>query len=198
MARKPNAEIRQNASTCRPRRPARVFQSQGRVSQAVRKKSGAELLLERAQHSCAPTSRRMRLEEGELSRGASLRGQGTPADPARLRSVRARNPEKVLSRSRTHGERMASGDYRLAERAREPGTPQRGSEIYLSSSPRRNSYRWSGATPPPAPSSRGWVRCTPRRLMPENSHSRVTVAATQFACSWDLPRNLDAAERLVH
>lgn len=26
---------------------------------------------------------------------------------------------------------------------------------------------------------------------------RVTVAATQFACSWDLPRNLDQAERLV-
>src|SRR5207302_11396341 len=30
------------------------------------------------------------------SRGASLRGQGTPADPARLRSVRARNPEETL------------------------------------------------------------------------------------------------------
>jgi hypothetical protein len=27
----------------------------------------------------------------KLGRGASLRGQGTPADPARLRSVRARN-----------------------------------------------------------------------------------------------------------
>ncbi|MGA8708797.1 MAG: N-carbamoylputrescine amidase [Steroidobacteraceae bacterium] len=26
---------------------------------------------------------------------------------------------------------------------------------------------------------------------------RVTVAATQFACSWDLPRNLDCAERMV-
>lgn len=26
---------------------------------------------------------------------------------------------------------------------------------------------------------------------------RVTVAATQFACGWDLPRNLDTAERLV-
>lgn len=34
----------------------------------------------------------------KLSRGASLRGQGTPADPARLRSVRARNPEKILNR----------------------------------------------------------------------------------------------------
>ena len=26
----------------------------------------------------------------------------------------------------------------------------------------------------------------------------VTLAATQFACSWDLPANLDAAERVIH
>src|SRR5215469_1397721 len=36
------------------------------------------------------------LGQKKLSRGASLRGQGTPADPARLRSVRARNPEKFF------------------------------------------------------------------------------------------------------
>jgi N-carbamoylputrescine amidase len=32
--------------------------------------------------------------------------------------------------------------------------------------------------------------------MPESAR-RVTVAATQFACSWDLPRNLDTAERMA-
>ncbi len=32
-----------------------------------------------------------------LSRGASLRGQGTPADPARLRSVRARNSANLFA-----------------------------------------------------------------------------------------------------
>jgi N-carbamoylputrescine amidase len=33
--------------------------------------------------------------------------------------------------------------------------------------------------------------------VPESSGRRVTVAATQFACSWDLPDNLERAERLV-
>src|SRR5438445_7906729 len=33
----------------------------------------------------------------KLSRGASLRGQGTPADPARLRSVRARNSANLFA-----------------------------------------------------------------------------------------------------
>jgi N-carbamoylputrescine amidase len=33
--------------------------------------------------------------------------------------------------------------------------------------------------------------------MPEPAARRVTVAATQFACSWDLPANLDRAEQLV-
>jgi len=33
--------------------------------------------------------------------------------------------------------------------------------------------------------------------MPEASARRVTVAATQFACSWDLPQNLERAERMV-
>jgi N-carbamoylputrescine amidase len=33
--------------------------------------------------------------------------------------------------------------------------------------------------------------------MPEASGRRVTVAATQFACSWDLPANLDRAEHMV-
>jgi N-carbamoylputrescine amidase len=33
--------------------------------------------------------------------------------------------------------------------------------------------------------------------MAETPHRLVTVAATQFACSWDLARNLDAAERMV-
>jgi N-carbamoylputrescine amidase len=33
--------------------------------------------------------------------------------------------------------------------------------------------------------------------MPESSARTVTVAATQFACSWDLPANLDRAEQLV-
>ena len=33
--------------------------------------------------------------------------------------------------------------------------------------------------------------------MPESAPRTVTVAATQFACSWDLPDNLDRAERLV-
>jgi N-carbamoylputrescine amidase len=32
--------------------------------------------------------------------------------------------------------------------------------------------------------------------MPESAR-RVTVAATQFACSWDLPANLECAERMV-
>src|SRR5579862_8440898 len=32
--------------------------------------------------------------------------------------------------------------------------------------------------------------------MPESAR-RVTVAATQFACSWDLPQNLERAEGLV-
>lgn len=33
--------------------------------------------------------------------------------------------------------------------------------------------------------------------MSERSERRVTVAALQFACGWDLPANLDRAERLV-
>ena len=33
--------------------------------------------------------------------------------------------------------------------------------------------------------------------MPERTQRRVTVAATQFACSWDLSANLERAERLV-
>jgi N-carbamoylputrescine amidase len=33
--------------------------------------------------------------------------------------------------------------------------------------------------------------------MPESPARTVTVAATQFACSWDLPANLDRAERMV-
>jgi len=33
--------------------------------------------------------------------------------------------------------------------------------------------------------------------MAESSARQVTVAATQFACSWDLPANLDRAEQLV-
>jgi N-carbamoylputrescine amidase len=33
--------------------------------------------------------------------------------------------------------------------------------------------------------------------MPESPARTVTVAATQFACSWDLPANLERAERMV-
>jgi N-carbamoylputrescine amidase len=33
--------------------------------------------------------------------------------------------------------------------------------------------------------------------MPEQAARTVTVAATQFACSWNLPDNLERAERMV-
>ena len=56
----------------------------------------------------------------KLSRGASLRGQGTPADPARLRSVRARNPKNFLSRSQIQSRQTDSRDFRLADRAQGP------------------------------------------------------------------------------
>ena len=32
---------------------------------------------------------------------------------------------------------------------------------------------------------------------PEDIMRHVTIAATQFACSWDLPANADKAEALV-
>src|SRR6266568_4270015 len=44
----------------------------------------------------ARSGRRSSSARKKLSRGASLRGQGTPADPARLRSERARNLSKTL------------------------------------------------------------------------------------------------------
>src|SRR5713226_6451749 len=44
----------------------------------------------------ARSGRRSSSGRKKLSRGASLRGQGTPADPARLRSERARNSSKTL------------------------------------------------------------------------------------------------------
>src|SRR6266446_3019729 len=44
----------------------------------------------------APSGWRSSSDRKKLSRGASLRGQGTPADPARLRSERARNLSKTL------------------------------------------------------------------------------------------------------
>ncbi len=46
----------------------------------------------------------------KLSRGASLRGQGTPADPARLRSVRARNSANLFApQANKSGENLACG-----------------------------------------------------------------------------------------
>src|SRR5713226_8123862 len=45
----------------------------------------------------AHSGRRSSSARKKLSRGASLRGQGTPADPARLRSERARNLSKTLT-----------------------------------------------------------------------------------------------------
>src|SRR3989442_1482566 len=45
----------------------------------------------------ARSGRRSSSGRKKLSRGASLRGQGTPADPARLRSERARNLSKTLT-----------------------------------------------------------------------------------------------------
>src|SRR6266851_2862733 len=45
----------------------------------------------------ARSGRRSSSDRKKLSRGASLRGQGTPADPARLRSERARNLSKTLT-----------------------------------------------------------------------------------------------------
>ncbi len=45
----------------------------------------------------AHSGRRSSSARKKLSRGASLRGQGTPADPARLRSERARNLSKLFT-----------------------------------------------------------------------------------------------------
>src|SRR2546429_668483 len=68
----------------------------------------------------SPGDAERRAGQKKLSRGASLRGQGTPADPARLRSVRARNPENFLSRSQMQSRQMDSADFRLTDRAQGP------------------------------------------------------------------------------
>src|SRR2546426_12789995 len=63
----------------------------GRLSWIVSAKRGI-----RNQFEFARPGRRSSSARKKLSRGASLRGQGTPADPARLRSERARNSSKTL------------------------------------------------------------------------------------------------------
>ena len=66
----------------------------GRLSQIVSAKRGI-----RNRFEFAPLARDgvpLQIAK-KLSRGASLRGQGTPADPARLRSERARNLSKTLT-----------------------------------------------------------------------------------------------------
>jgi hypothetical protein len=51
-----------------------------------------------------------------LSRGASLRGQGTPADPARLRSVRAETRENLDAAGRAGVQSMDAADFCLLPR----------------------------------------------------------------------------------
>ena len=138
---------------------------------------GAEAMVEREMYEQEGNPRK-------LCRGASLRGQGTPADPARLRSVRARNPENFLSGSQTQsqqwtrpiiGQRVVRGAGRV--------TPRRSTGIYLSSSPRRNSYRSIAATTPTAPSSRGSVRCTRPRQRTRTARAHISRFRAGFADS---------------
>src|SRR6266566_3192099 len=57
----------------------------------------------------------------KLSRGASLRGQGTPADPARLRSVRARNPGNLFAAGWRKIQGRNPAGFRLTGYARRAG-----------------------------------------------------------------------------
>jgi len=104
---------------------------------------------------------RRRNRTKKLSRGASLRGQGTPADPARLRSERARSSSKPLFRSAGNiwrfGLRIRRRSNLSGGRHRKRGTSLPEKSTYASSL-RRNSYRSMAATTPIAPSSRGSVR----------------------------------------
>src|SRR5216684_3824995 len=114
----------------------------------------------------APSGQRSSSGRKKLSRGASLRGQGTPADPARLRSERARNLSKTLYIAGLRISGVLACGFRavcgLSNRGASGscGFPSRKYLLYFSSSPRRNSYRSMAATTPTAPSSRCSVRCT--------------------------------------
>src|SRR2546425_3701039 len=110
----------------------------GRLSWIVSAKRGI-----RNQFEFARPGRRSSSARKKLSRGASLRGQGTPADPARLRSERARNSSKTKTaagwrKSLKAGLRIFCR-RKISAALREAGDGPSREKLYLSSSLRRNS-----------------------------------------------------------